>query len=86
MPLHHTYRLSVHKNDTLLGHFESSTPWAKSALQDIAGRLSADDGYRLECFVAEDERRIVEAGPGGVKVLCSEHVFKTMALEDLVEC
>ncbi len=73
------YRLMINSNDRLLGHFESATPWAHDAAQEIARCLAAA-GYDLELLVADSERRLLESGPDGVRVLHSEPIFKAAIL------
>lgn len=75
-----TYRLIIRRHDRLLGHFESSTPWSLEAVEDIAARLGADDGYKLELLIADGERRLLESSPDGMRVLGIEYQFKTVAL------
>ncbi|WP_232243855.1 MULTISPECIES: cytoplasmic protein [Pseudomonas] len=69
----------INSSDRLLGHFESATPWAHEAVQEIA-RCLAGAGYSVELLVADSERRLLESGPDGVRVLYSEPVFKRAAL------
>ncbi|UUT22917.1 cytoplasmic protein [Pseudomonas sp. T8] len=73
------FRLIVRKSDKLLGHFESDTPWAADAVQDISRCLS-EAGYTLELLIADGERRLLESGPKGIQVLYSETIFKSTAL------
>ncbi|MEK7694813.1 MAG: cytoplasmic protein [Pseudomonadota bacterium] len=80
-----TYRLNIWRHDRLLGHFDSGTPWAAEAVKDVAGRLGAADGYRLELLVATDERRVLESGPGGVRVLGIEPLFVKTSLDEHVQ-
>ncbi len=77
------YRLMVHRNTKLMGHFESATPWAQDALQDIA-RCLAEAGYDLELLVAESERRLLDSGPDGVRIVSSEPIFKAATLHGLL--
>ncbi|HBO80375.1 MAG TPA: cytoplasmic protein, partial [Cupriavidus sp.] len=43
------------------------------------------DGYRLELLVATDERRVVESGPGGVRVLGIEPLFVKTSLDEHIQ-
>ena len=76
------YRINIWRHGKLLGHFESATPWAQEAAREIASVLRAAPGYRMEFLVARDERRLVESGPGGMRLVSSEPVFEALALED----
>ncbi|WP_406625200.1 cytoplasmic protein [Acidovorax sp. SDU_ACID1] len=78
----HTYRLVIRRHDKPLGHFESSTPWSREAVEDIAARLPAADGYRLELLIANGERRLLESGPDGIRVLSTDLIFTTTSLDD----
>lgn len=75
------YRLNIHRHGKFLGHFESGTAWSLEAVSDIAERLVEADGYRLELMAAKDERRLLESGPDGVRVLYSAPVFVTTPLK-----
>lgn len=76
-----TYRLLIRRHERLLGHFESDTPDALDAVRDIAARLGASDGYRLELLVAEGERRLLESTPQGVRVVSREPMFRPAQLD-----
>lgn len=73
------YRLMISRDGRLLGHFESATPWAHDAAQEIARCLAGVD-YDLELLVADSERRLLESGPEGVRGLHSEPIFKSIPL------
>jgi hypothetical protein len=75
-----TYRLIVHRNQKLLGHFESSTPWASEAIDELVARLPASEGFELQLLVATDERRLIEASASGIRVLGREPVFTERSL------
>jgi len=74
------YRLIIRNNDRLLGHFESAVPGAQDAMQEVARCLSAA-GYGLELLVADSERRLLDSGPDGIRVLSSEPIFKSTPLD-----
>lgn len=77
-----TYRLIIQRHGQLLGHFESAVPWAREAVQSIAGCLG-ELGYSLELQVADGERRLLESTPQGIRLLSGEPLFRRAALEDL---
>lgn len=81
MPALQTFQLVVRKDDRLLGHFESSAPWSKEAVQAVASALNAAQGFELQFLIATDEKRIVESGPSGIKVLAREYIFKPYEME-----
>ncbi|OHC14282.1 cytoplasmic protein [Stutzerimonas chloritidismutans] len=70
------YRLNIRRNQKHLGHFESDAPWALEAVQDIAQRLPAAEGYCIEMQVSDGERRYLEVGPSGIRVLGTERSFR----------
>lgn len=74
------YRLLVRRHDKPWGHFDADTVEALDAIRDIAARLPADDGYHLELLLARDERRWLESGPGGLRVLAREPLFHPVPL------
>lgn len=73
------YRLVVRRGTRLLGHFDSAAPWAQDAVQGIA-RCLTDAGYDLELLVADSERRLLDSGPEGIRILSSEPIFKATTL------
>lgn len=78
-----SYRLTIYHHDQLLGHFESDLPWSLTAVSKVAGNLNPVDGYRLELFQADEEKRLLESGPDGIKVLAREPIFKAIPLSNL---
>ena len=73
------YRLVIHRHGRLLGQFDSETPWAREAIADLLERLPEQDGYRTELFVAHDERRLLESGPQGLRVVGREPLFEPLS-------
>ena len=76
------YRLMVHRDTKLLGHFESAVPWAQDAVHEIA-RCLADAGYDLELLIADSERRLLDSGPEGIRIVHSEPIFKSATLHSV---
>lgn len=76
------HRLIIHRNERLLGHFDSDVPWSREAVQDIAARLPKADGYRLELLVASEQQRVLESGPNGVRLLYSTPLFTPTSLPE----
>ncbi|MDY0976186.1 cytoplasmic protein [Massilia sp. CFBP9012] len=75
------YRIDIRRHGRLLGHFESGTPWSLEAARDIAATLGKADGYQLTFALARDERRLVESGPNGMRLVSSEPLFVATTLE-----
>lgn len=73
------YRLIVHRNDVLLGHFDSDGPQARQHLQTIAATLPAAEGFQLQWQQAVGEQRLLSSGPDGINVLGSTLVYREMA-------
>lgn len=69
------YRLLIERHGRLLGHFDTEAPWARDAIRDLMEALSAADGYRLQLQVPDGERRILQSGPDGIRVLSREPLF-----------
>ena len=76
-----THRLIIRQYGKLLGHFDSNTANASSAAREVASRFPAAEGFELELLVAEHERRLLESGPEGIRLVSSEPVFVRVALE-----
>lgn len=77
------YRLVIYNQEKLFGHFESDLPWSLTAINKVAENLKPDDGYRLELFLAEDEKRFIESSPDGIKVISREPLFKPVPLSKI---
>lgn len=73
------YRLVVRRGARLLGHFDSAAPWAQEVVQEMAQCL-ANAGYDLELLIADSERRLLDSGPDGIRILSSEPIFKATTL------
>ena len=70
------YRLIIRRYDRLLGHFETDTPWASEALEEILGRPPSSEGYRIELQASEGERRLLESSPTGIRVLSIKQIYR----------
>jgi len=47
----------------------------------VAATLDAACGYQLDYQVARDERRLIESGPAGMRLVSSEPLFVAATLE-----
>lgn len=72
------YRLVIKRHGRLIGHFESAATAGLDDSRDIASRLPSADGYQLSLQVADGERRLLESTPGGIRLLASETLFKSV--------
>jgi len=70
----------VRRDTKLLGHFESAAPWAQDAVHEIA-RCLTDANYSFELLVADSERRLLDSGPEGIRIVHSEPIFKSVTLQ-----
>ncbi|MFU0852103.1 cytoplasmic protein [Kluyvera cryocrescens] len=71
-----SYRLVVRHNGRLVGHFDTS---GQDALEDACVALAifgVTGGYQCELQVSDSERRMLESGPDGMKVLMREPYFR----------
>lgn len=78
-----TFRLIIHRQDKLLGHFDTDAPWAAEAIRALSDTLT-DAGYDLELLAATSERQLLESSPEGIRVLSREPIFKAVPLDSLV--
>ena len=78
-----TFRLIIHRQDKLLGHFDSDAPWAAEAIRALSDTLTGA-GYDLELLVATSERQLLESSPEGIRVLSREPIFKAVPLDSQV--
>ncbi|MDH1622176.1 cytoplasmic protein [Pseudomonas chengduensis] len=78
------FRLTIRYDDQLLGHFESDLPAALQAIRKIAASLSAS-GYSLDLLVAHSERRLLETGPDGVRMISREPLFAPAPLKQYLD-
>lgn len=71
-----SYRLVVRHNGRLVGHFDTS---GQDALEDACvarAIFGVTGGYQCELKVSDSERRMLESGPDGMKVLMREPYFR----------
>jgi len=75
------YRINIRHQGQLPGHVESATPWSLQAARQVAATLDAAGGYQLDYQVARDERRLIESGPAGMRLVSSEPLFVAATFE-----
>ncbi|GHD66052.1 cytoplasmic protein [Jeongeupia chitinilytica] len=76
------YRLTIWQYGELLGFFETEAPRALDALATIIAHLPAEQGFRTQRLVAFGERRILESGPDGLRLLGVEALFQAAPLPE----
>ncbi|POT59959.1 cytoplasmic protein [Citrobacter amalonaticus] len=73
-----SYRLVVHHNGRLVGHFETC---GQDALEDACvarAMFGITGGYQCELLVSDSEKRMLESGPEGMKILMREKCYRPM--------
>lgn len=73
------HRIVIHRHGELLGHFDASARMTRQAVTEIQGLFKAADGFRCELWAEAGERRILESGPDGIRVLGSDTLFTPVA-------
>ncbi|BEG74916.1 hypothetical protein [Achromobacter xylosoxidans] len=73
------HRIVIHRHGELLGHFDANARMTRQAVMEIQGLFKAADGFRCELWVEAGERRILESGPDGIRVLGSDTLFTPVA-------
>ena len=71
-----SYRLVIRHNGRLVGHFETC---GQNALEDACvarAMFGVTGGYQCELQESDSERRILESGPEGMKILMREPCFR----------
>ncbi|AGJ84834.1 hypothetical protein WP3W18E01_13350 [Raoultella ornithinolytica] len=71
-----SYRLVVRQQGRIVGYFETA---GNEALEDVCVARSlfgVTGGYQCDLLVSDSERRILESGPEGMKVLSREKCFR----------
>lgn len=74
------YRIVVWKDLRFWCKVDSHGPIAKEAIEEMMKLLSAQDGYSVELQVSTDDKRILEVGPSGTRLLALEPVYTTVTL------
>ncbi|MEX9253682.1 cytoplasmic protein [Pseudenterobacter timonensis] len=70
-----SYRLVVRQQGRVVDHFDTS---GSEALEDICvarALFGIAGGYQCELLVADSEKRMLESGPDGMKVLMREKCY-----------
>ncbi len=78
------FRIELSFNGRAWSRIDIDVPWATEVLDDIRARFSAEHGYRMRVFVADAERRIIESGPEGIRLLTRDPLFKPLETEDSI--
>lgn len=70
------HRLVIHHDGRLVGQLDTAPGCPTALLDAIADGLRQVHGCAVERLVAHGERRILESGPDGLRVLASTPLFE----------
>jgi hypothetical protein len=71
-----SYRLVIEHQGRPVGHFETA---GSQALEDVIvarALFGVTGGYQCELWESDSERRILESGPEGMKVISRDKCYK----------
>ena len=71
-----THRLSIYKNESLIGHLDCENSHAEALISKLQSVLCAEDGWTSVRWVSDQEKRILESSPAGIKLISSEKLFR----------
>lgn len=71
-----TYRLSVYRQHRLVGNLDCHGSDAQELIARLESVLPAESGWTLSRWVSDQEKRLLESTPDGIKVLASEKLFR----------
>ncbi|WP_324724519.1 hypothetical protein [Lelliottia sp. JS-SCA-14] len=71
-----THRLSVYFHDNLIGNLDCENNQAETLIRKLQSVLSAEEGWSSIRFVSDQEKRILESSPAGIKLISSEKIFR----------
>jgi hypothetical protein len=71
-----THRLSVFLNDALIGNLDCHSNQAEALIAKLQSVLSAEEGWSSVRWVSDQEKRILESSPAGIKLISSEKLFR----------
>lgn len=78
------YRVELSYKGRAWCRIDIDVPWPAEVLDDIRLRFSEECGYRVRVLVADAERRIVESGPEGIRLLSRNPLFKPLGTGDSI--
>ncbi|WP_041689743.1 hypothetical protein [Enterobacter sp. 638] len=73
-----THRLSVYFNEILIGNLDCESCQAETLIRKLQNVLSAEEGWTSIRFISDQEKRILESGPAGIKLISSEKLFREL--------
>jgi hypothetical protein len=77
------YRIIVWKDFRFWCRVDSHGPIAKEAIDEMVTLLNAQHGYSVELQVSHDDKRILETGPNGTRLLAVEPIYNTVEINSV---
>lgn len=74
------YRIVVWKDFRFWCKVDTHGPIAKEAVDEMLTLLAGQPGYSVELQVSTDDKRILETGPNGIKLLATEPIYTTVTI------
>ncbi|HEB0856362.1 TPA: cytoplasmic protein [Citrobacter freundii] len=71
-----SYRLVVRQHGRMIGHFDTSGTEALENICVARAMFGIAGGYDCELLVSDSERRMLESGPEGMKILMREACYR----------
>ena len=71
-----SYRLVVRQQGRVVGHFETTGSEALEDVCEVGSLFGAGGGYQCDLQVSDSEKRILESGPEGMKILSREKCYR----------
>lgn len=71
-----THRLSIYRNEILVGNLDCQGHQTEALITSIQKALSVEDGWSSVRRVSDQEKRILESSPTGIKIISSEKIFR----------
>lgn len=72
------YRIRLWHREQLWGDFITEPQQGAAIVQTLLAQWPPELGYRCELARASDERRLLESGPQGIRLLGVEYLFEAM--------
>lgn len=71
-----THRLSIYLNEKLVGNLDCQNHQGEVLIKKLQNLLSADEGWTSVRWVSDEEKRILESSPAGIRLISSEKLFR----------
>lgn len=73
-----THRLSIYHNEILVGNLDCQSHQTEALITTIQKALSVEEGWSSVRWVSDQEKRILESSPAGIKIISSEKIFRAV--------